>query len=110
MTAILDHLDTQVEDRVKLTEDEVSFCDQEALKYLMISPKELSRFKEEVPRLQSVYYRESSADGGALLVCTDGSILFAGSFISRGCHIMAFENGLRTSSTLLLERKNSVLE
>lgn len=110
MTAILDHLDTRTEDYPELTSEEVRQCDLAALEYLMISPKELQKSKELIPRLQSVYYREVSADGGALLVCTDGSILFAGSFVSKGNHFMAFENGLRTSSTLLLERKNTTIE
>lgn len=110
MTAILDHLDTRAEDYSELTSDEVNQCDLAALEYLMISPKELHKSKEIIPRLQSVYYREASADGGALLVCTDGSVLFAGSFVSKSNHFMAFENGLRTSLPLLIERKNTTIE
>lgn len=108
MTSTLEHLAAHVENFPNLTETEINQCDLDALKYLMISSKDLEKSKEVISRLQSVYYKESSSDGGAILVCTDGSVLFAGSFVSRACHIMAFENGLRTSSELLLERKNMI--
>lgn len=110
MTSTLLENITETKEFPPLSDDQVKFCDQQALKYLMISPKELAKSRKIIPRLQSVYYKERSSDGGALIVCTDESILFAASFVPRGSHIMAFENGLRTTPELLLSRKEVAID
>lgn len=106
MTAIAEQPAAQSEIYPALTADEEKFCDELAQKYLMISLRDLKKSKKVHPKFQSIYYKESSAEGGALLVCTDGSILFAGSFVPKNSHFLAFENGLRTNADLLLERKS----
>lgn len=106
MTAIVEQPAAQSEIYPALTADEERFCDELAQKYLMISLRDLKKSKKVHPKFQSIYYKESSAEGGALLVCTDGSILFAGSFVPKNSHFLAFENGLRTNAELLLERKS----
>lgn len=110
MTSTLQEIETAEKEFPALTEEQIAFCDSQALKYLMLSPKVMEKTRRIIPRLQSVYYKEDSADGGALLVCIDESILFAASFVSRGSHLMAFENGLRTSPDLLLARKEVSVE
>lgn len=106
MTSTLEHRDAPSETYPDLKLEEIRACDEIAQKYLMGSLKDLKKSRKVQPKFQSVYYKESSAEGGALLVCTDGSILFAGSFVSKNCHFLAFENGLRTNAALLLERKS----
>lgn len=106
MTAILEHTVAQSENYPALTLEEERICDEIAQIHLMISLRELKKSKKIQPKLQSIYYKESSSDGGALLVCTDGSLLFAGSFVPKNSHFLAFENGLRTNAGLLLERKS----
>lgn len=106
MTATFEHIGAQSETYPDLTLEETRMCDEIAQKYLMVSLKDLKKSRKTQPKLQSVYYKEASAEGGALLVCTDGSLLFAGSFVPKNCHFLAFENGLRTKAALLLERKS----
>jgi hypothetical protein len=106
LTATLEHRDAQSEPNHDLTLEEIRQCDELAQKYLMISKQELKKSRKIQSQFHSVYYKESSADGGALLVCTDGSVLFAGSFVPKNSHFLAFENGLRTKTELLLERKS----
>jgi hypothetical protein len=106
LTATLEHVDAQSETYPDLTLEEIRMCDEIAQDHLMISLKDLKKSRKIQPKLQSVYYKESSAEGGALLVCTDGSLLFAGSFVPKNSHFLAFENGLRTNAKLLLDRKS----
>lgn len=106
LTATLEHVDAQPETYPDLTLEEIRMCDEIAQKHLMISLKDLKKSRKLQPKFQSVYYKESSAEGGALLVCTDGSLLFAGSFVPKNSHFLAFENGLRTKADLLLKRKS----
>jgi hypothetical protein len=106
LTATLEHLGAPSETYADLTLEETRMCDELAQKYLMISLKDLKKSRKIQPKFHSVYYKESSAEGGALLVCTDGSVLFAGSFVPKNSHFLAFENGLRTNAALLLERKS----
>lgn len=106
MTSTLEHVNAQPETYPDLTLEEIRICDEIAQKHLMISLKDLKKSRKLQPKFQSVYYKESSAEGGALLVCTDGSLLFAGSFVPKNSHFLAFENGLRTKADLLLKRKS----
>lgn len=106
MTATLEHVDAQPETYSDLTLEEIRMCDEIAIKYLMISPQNLKKSRKIQAKFKSVYYKESSTEGGSLLVCTDGSMLFAGSFVPKNSHFLAFENGLRTNSELLLQRKS----
>jgi hypothetical protein len=111
LTATLEYMEMQLsEDFPKFTKDEIKRSDEIAMNHLMITKRTLLKNRKNVERLQSVYYKEASRDGGALLVCTDGSMLFAAGFVSKDSHFLAFENGFRTKPSLLIERKTINVE
>lgn len=105
MTMVLS--DCPAPTRDKLTADEIQECDQIALYYLQLEDKEL-KGKKVLHNLESVYYKEKG-DEGALIVCRDGSILFANYLmVPFGKHKLAFEDGLRSSKVNLEKRKYAI--
>jgi hypothetical protein len=93
-----------------VTEDFVKRCDELALSYLFIKRDKLDTLRQHLPALSSIYYKETDEDGGALIVCKDGSVLFAGAFVPYDRHITAFEGGLRTNQELLYQRRQTIWE
>lgn len=93
----------------KLTREEIQECNKLALRYLVLDDLDL-RNKKILHSLKSVYYKESET-GGALMVCKDGSLLFAErEIVPLSRHKQAFEGGLRSNKEILKERKQQLQE
>lgn len=91
----------------KLSRSEIEGCNELALKYLQLDETDLRR-KKILHDLQSVYYKEED-NGGALLVCVDGTVLFADrEIVPLAKHKQAFEGGLRSNKARLKDRKKSL--
>lgn len=93
------------EKEVIFTSETIKKCDELAKVYLFVNDKEVKK-KTLIPELQSVVYKETGFVGGTLFVCLDGTVLFTPNFMSKRAQIKAFENGLRTDPTMLLERRH----
>lgn len=88
------------------TKEEIDDCNSIAKKYLKLNKKDIEN-RKIIDEIQSIYYEESQ-NGGKLLVCRDGSVLFAEDFINFKTHKFAFEQGLRSNKKLLQERKKEI--
>jgi hypothetical protein len=85
--------------------DAIKRCDEIATECL----GEVTR-KKRIKELQSVLYTDN-VEGDYLLVCTDGSVLFAPAEIGASLLIAGFKNGLRSNlDAVKRSSSQSVLE
>ena len=71
-----------------------------AARCLRVSAEEASVNMKSLPELDSTYFWQDRRNGGALIVGSDGTALFAGSSIPFDTHFDAFKSGLRTNKAM----------
>lgn len=85
----------------KMSAEDIAKCDEFASKYLFLDEISREMNRQIIPSLMAVYYSQPGEDGASLLVCRDGSILYARVAMNVTTHVKAFKEGLRSNKKML---------
>lgn len=71
-----------------------------ASRMLAVSADQVQTNQLDLPEQSATYFWQSGRGGGALIVGSDGSVLFANSSVTLDTHVEAFAAGRRTDPAL----------